>query len=441
MRYKLAWVVAPIIVAAAPAHAQASDSKLSIDFNLRARLETIDGQFRPGISTSDTALLFRTGLAASYDAGPITIGGEVMDSRVYFEHKNSSVSTNEVNALEPIQAYITGKLSDTASLTGGRFTMDIGSRRLVARASFRNTTNAFTGGRFDWASKAGDSVTAFWTMPQARLPSDLPSLEDNDVKLDRERIGVQFFGASAIKAHVLGGTLQAYLYRLAEDDSPVEQTKNRHLWTPGMRLYRAPKTGQIDYEVEAAWQTGHTRSSTAITDTNDLDVSAGLVHASVGRSFAARWSPRISLAVDYASGDHAGGKYGRFDTLYGARVFEFGPSSFYGPVSRANLVSVEARVEVKPSKRWDGYIAVRPLWLDSATDSFASTSVRDAAGTAGSYAGTQFDMRARYWLVPKQLRLNAGFAMIAKGRFLTDAANAPADGDTHYGFVEVQLSI
>lgn len=431
----------PAAVIAPPAFAaDRAGSPLSIDFDLRARIETFDGQFRPGATPSDTALLLRTSLAATYDAGPVTVGGELVDSRAYFENRASSVGTTEVNALEPIQAYVTGHLGGGASLTAGRFTMNLGSRRLVARAAYRNTTNAFTGARFDWSSRAGDALTVFWTMPQTRLPDGLAAIEDNHVELDRERSGLQFFGVSGTKARVLGGTLEAYVYRLAEDDSPSQQTRNRHLWTPGLRLYRAPASGAIDWELEGAWQTGRTRATTAPTDTGDLDVSAWFGHSSVGYTVASAFQPRLSIAVDYASGDHRGGKYGRFDTLFGARVFEYGPSSFYGAVSRANLVSLVARAEIKPSGRWDGYVAVRPLWLDSATDSFSGTGVKDATGSAGHYAGTQIDWRGRYWVIPKRLRLNAGFAILAKGRFLEAAANAPNTGDTHYGFLEAEFS-
>jgi len=428
------------LVLAAPAQAQIKQGGLTIDFNLRGRMETIDGQFRPNIASGDTVMLLRTGLAATYDAGPITLGGELRDSRVYFEKARSSVSASDVNTFEPIQAYVTGRLGGGASLTAGRFTMALGSQRLISDPGFRNTTNAFTGARFDWKSAGGDSVTAFWTMPQTRLPGDLADIEDNVAHIDRERAGLQLFGASATAAHILGGTLEAYVYRLAEDDSPVQQTKNRHLWTPGLRLYHAPGKGQVDWDLEGMWQTGRTRAKTAASDITDLDVSAWSAHSSLGYTVAAPWQPRFILAFDYASGDHKGGRYGHFDKLYGAGGFEFGPTSFYGPISRANLVSLEARVEVKPNARWDGYVAVRPAWLDSATDSFGSTGVKDAAGDAGRYAGTQIDLRARYWAVPKRLRINAGFALLAKGRFLEDAANAPDTGDTHYGYIEAQFS-
>jgi hypothetical protein len=425
----------PLCLVSAPA--LADDGKLEVEGSVRARVEVIDGQFRP--NTADTgALMLRTQLRAEYDAGPVRIGGEIQDARVYFERQPTSIGTTEVNALEPTQAYLIAEISKNTELQLGRMTMDWGSRRFVSRQNYRNSTNAFTGARFDWKPGKGDSVTLFWVMPQDRLPNDKDGILDNEVELDRERIDQQFFGGRVVKSNIVGSVaLETYLYRLFERDGENFATRNRRLWTSGFRLLQAPKRGAVDFEVEAAWQGGRARASTSASDRTDLVVDAGFVHASAGYTFDAPWSPRLAFAYDYASGDRRGGSYGRFDTLFGARVFEFGPSSLYGPIGRANLSAPEVRLEVKPDKRWDGHVAVRPLWLDSATDTFSSTGLRDASGASGHYAGTQFDTRVRYWLKPGAVRLAAGVAVLAKGRFLEEAPRAPDNGDTHYGFFEV----
>ncbi len=143
---------------------------------------------------------------------------------------------------------------------------------------------------------------------------------------------------------------------------------------------------------------------------------------------------------DLASGDRAEARsYNRFDTLFGARRFDFGPTAIYGPVHRYNMMSGGARLEAKPGKSSDVMLTYRALWLNSRTDSFAATGVRDAAGRAGRFAGHQLDARLRHWLVPDLVRIDTGLAYLAKGRFLTDAANAPATGDTRYGYVDLYL--
>ncbi|MET1754189.1 alginate export family protein [Novosphingobium sp. RD2P27] len=423
----------PLCLIAAPAQAQ--DGDLEVEASIRLRVEGIDGQFRP--NTADMgALLLRTLVSAEYDAGPVRIGGEIQDARAYFDRAPSSIGTTEIDTLEPIQAYVVAELGEKAELQVGRMTMDWGSRRLVSRQNFRNSTNAFTGARLDWQPSAGNSITLFWTMPQDRRPNDREGILDNAVELNRERPDQQFFGARAMMANrVSGASLEAYLYRLVEEDAPNFATRDRHLWTGGFRLLKTPNVGAVDFEIEAVWQQGTTRASAA--DRTDLNVKAYFMHASIGRTFAAPWSPRLILSYDRASGDGRGSNYGRFDTLFGARVFEYGPSSLYGPIGRANLSSPEARLEVKPNKRWDGYFAVRPLWRENATDAFASTGLRDASGATGCYAGTQFDLRVRHWLKPDRVRVAAGAAVLAKGNFLRNAPRAPQNGNSHYGFAEI----
>jgi hypothetical protein len=82
----------------------------------------------------------------------------------------------------------------------------------------------------------------------------------------------------------------------------------------------------------------------------------------------------------------------------------------------------------------------RALWLDSATDAFGASGVRDPNGQSGRFAGQQIEGRVRYWLMPKIAQLDVGGAVLFKGRFLRDAPNAPPTGDTYYGYVGLNLS-
>jgi hypothetical protein len=419
-----------------------------ISGSFRARLEGVGGQFRPAPAPEgDRFLSFRTTILAEYDAGPVRIGGELFDSRGYLEEKDSTVGTSEINALELGQAYLGLDLGQgpgggsNGTLTVGRFTMDAGSRRLIARNQFRNTINAFTGARLEWRDRAKDRLLLFWTMPHVRLPDAGGDLRNNEIEWDRESPDLQFFGASFTKAGVLGGSLEVYGYGLIENDSAALATRNRHLFTPGVRLARSPKPGAFDYEAEAIYQTGRERGSARPADLKDLDVSAYFVHLEVGRTFQAPWKPRVALQYDLASGDGPDpDTYNRFDTLFGARRGEYGPTSLWGAVQRANLNSPALRVEASPDERWDGFLALRPLWLQTTADSFASTGVKDATGRSGKFAGEQLEARVRYWIVPGQARFETGAAWLFKGRFLKDAPSAPRDGDSRYGYADVTFT-
>ncbi|QDX25748.1 alginate export family protein [Sphingomonas suaedae] len=421
--------------------ALAQDDGFTLSGTARARAELLDEQFRP---TADDGggLWLRTTLKAEYRTGPLELVGEVQDSRTYFVDSGlPPLGTGDVNAIEPIQAYAAVKLGGGAKLTAGRFTMDWGSRRLVARAGFGNVTTSFVGARFDWNPSKGNGATLFWTMPSNRLPKDAASVRDNVVEIDNFRTGVQFFGIHATRAKIAAGVNgEAYAYRLAEEDAPGFATRNRRLWTVGLRAVKPASKNAFDGEIEAVWQSGTTRLSTGAADLNDVPVDAALLRVALGRTFDASWSPRVQVTFDYASGDGSGRTYGRYDTLFGDRVFDFGPTGIFGPIARANLKSAELRFEGKPGKRSDAYVAVRPAWLASSTDSFGGTGVRDASGASGDYAGTQIDARVRRKLMDGKLTLAVGAATLFKGRFLKEAPNAPASGNPHYGFTELSAS-
>ncbi|WP_225421128.1 alginate export family protein [Sphingomonas parva] len=415
-----------------------------IKASVRSRTEAIDGQFRPGAPESDFLQSFRSTLLAEYDAGPLRIGAEVTDSRGYGQKRNSSAGTSDINPVELTQAYVALELGDafaegsSALLTAGRFTLPIGSKRLLDAAGSSNRIPAYTGVNLDWKSAGGDRLVAFWAMPHLREPDDVESLLDNEVQWDPETTDLQFSGASFTKAKVLGGSVEVYAYALKEKDSAERPTTNRRLFTPGFRIFRAPAAAMLDYELEAAYQFGAVRASKAATDTRDLDVSAWFIHAEAGRTFTGAWKPRLSFLFDQASGDKANAAtYNRFDALFGSRRTDFGPVSLFGPVSRANVVSGGVRLEAAPSKRFDTILTARGLWLDSPTDSFGATGVRDRAGTSGRHAGQLFEVRGRYWLIPKVARLDATLAYLDKGSFLEDAPNAPDRGDTRYAGVDL----
>ena len=417
------------------------------DFTLsgtfRARLETLDNQFRPGLDRSETILSLQTTVKAEYDAKPIRIGAEIMDSRVYFDEAGTALSSNDVNSLDLVQGYLgldlggaLGRGSST-NLQLGRFTMDLGSRRLIGRNNFRNATNAFTGFRVDYKAADETRLTAFYTLPLVRLPSDQRGVLDNKAEWDRESFDLAFWGGFLSKPKLAARTnLDLYFFGVNERDAPDLATRNRQLYTPGLRLYAEPDPGRIDYEFEGAYQFGSIRASTA-ADAPIRDVSAWFIHAEVGRQFAEPWQPRVSIEYDRASGDHGGGAYNRFDSLYGPRRSDWGPTSIYGALGRSNISSPGVRLEIKPGKRWDGFLMYRAAWLDSATDSFSSTGVRDPAGQSGTFAGHQVEGRARYWIVPRILRMDTGAAWLINGRFLRDAPNANGYGNPVYGYFDL----
>jgi hypothetical protein len=423
----------------------AEEGKLVVSGSVRARFETIEGQARTGFNSADDLWNFRTRLAAEYREGSIRIGGEVYDSRAYGANAGTPLSTNEVNTLELVQAYVARDFAGPfegakSSVQAGRMTLNLGSRRFVAADDFRNTTNGYTGLKADLTFKGGASVTGIYVLPQIRLPATVNALQDNVVRFDRETGALQLRGGVAtVPFGLQKAALQASFFNLLEADQADMPSRNRHLNTTALRYFRTPAKGAFDFDVEGAVQTGATRTSTA-QNAAWQDVYATFAHVSAGYKWNAPAAPRLALDYDYVSGDKPGGRNSRFDTLFGMRRAELAPAGLYNAVGRANLSSPGVRIEIEPSPRWDAFAGYRALYLASASDAFSTTGVRDPAGASGKFAGQQFDARVRYWLAPQKLRLESNFTYLAKGGFLKRAPNAPAGGDTKYLVLDLTAS-
>lgn len=411
---------------------------LKVSGSVRLRYETLDGQPRVGLPASDEQLALRSTLAAEYNTGVIRFGGELYDSRAWLHRPNDALSANEVNALELVQAYVAADLDapfgkgSKLGVQAGRFTLNLGSRRLVAADDYRNTTNGYTGLRADVRTRSGLAATAIYVLPQIRLPDDRPSLEAHHVQWDRESFDLQLWGGYLSHNKLIEGvTAEVGYFGLLERDWPGHPTRNRDLDTVSARLIREPKAGSADFEVELISQTGDIRTSVS-PGAPRQGVRASFVHADFGYSFAGQAKLRLSIEYDRASGDAAGGKYGRFDTLFGMRRADLAPAGIYNAIGRANIETLGLRAEIAPQPAWDAFAAYRPMWLAEKTDSFSTTGVRDPSGAAGRFAGHQLEGRVRYWLVKGSLRAEVNALWLAKGRFLERAPNAPATGDTRY---------
>jgi Alginate export len=427
----------------AAAQESAESAKLKISGSVRLRAETIDGQPRAGFNASDDLFNLRTRVLGEYDAGGVRFGAEFYDSRVDLEEAGTPVSTNEVNTAELVQAYVAADIdapwSGRTSLQAGRFTLNLGSRRLVAADEYRNTTNGYTGLRADLRGARGASATLIYVLPQVRLPDDVVDVRAGRTQFDREDDDLQLFGGVYTRPALAEKTiLQATYFGLRERDHNDEQTRDRELDTIGLRAYREPAAGAFDFDLEGFAQSGSI-SANATPNAARLDVSAWFAHAELGWRWDAPWRPRLAAAIDTASGDEPGGDYQRFDTLYGMRRGELAPSGLYNAVGRANVLAPGLRIEVAPNARLDAFFAWRGLWLAEATDAFSTSGVRDASGASGDFAGSQFDARLRYWLAPERLRVEANLVYLDKGGFLRSAPNVSSSEDAVYTALDLTV--
>jgi hypothetical protein len=428
---------------AAGAQARACDT-LTADGSVRARYELIENQPRPDYREDETVSSLRTTLFAECTKGIWRAGVELIDSRVFGLKSNSAISANDVNVLEPVQAYVGADFhvgdKAMAAVQLGRFTINPNQRRQMTIDDYRNTTNGYTGLRASLAFKTGETVQVVAVAPQLRLPADDVSLRDLRRGLDRESLHLLFWGVIANGMDVgHGDKLELSYFGLRETDAASRPSRDRRLATFSARFYRPRAPGAWDYEVEVLRQLG-TISADMAPGAAKLDVSAGFARANLGYRFRDRWKTRLAAEFDWGSGDDAGPKYGRFDALYTVRRPRLAPIGLFASSSRANILAPGARLEFEPSKRLDVLVNYHRFYLDSPTDLFASTRVQDPTDRSGRFAGDQIDSRVRYWLAQDKLRLEADYVLFAKGRFMREAPNVNDPNDTHYLSLNVTWS-
>ena len=425
--------------------------RFSLTVAHRARYEFLSDEFRRGTTGDREIAVLRTlvdGRVRLVDElGPfdgLYLGGEFQDSRAVV-NGDTPLNTTIVNSVELLRAYL--ELHDDDFMGGklmaqaGRITMDLGSRRFVSRNRYRNTINGFTGVDLHWESESGATLRGFWTMPQRRRSTRQDKLRDNEVQVDKADLDLQFWGVAASANFDGLGKGEVFMLGLHERDEKGRSTRRRQLYTPGFRLYRKPATGKFDYTIETAVQVGRSRAGSS---GGRLDHLAHFHHLEIGYRFDAPWSPRLVLQYDYASGDDDpnDSNNNRFDTLFGARRFDYGPTGIYGPIARSNVHTPGLRLQVKPGKRVTSFVALRSFWLADKRDGWTtSRGLRDTTGSSGDYLGTQIEIRIRWNVLPGNLKLETGYAHLFDGEFIDNVPQSSKPGDLSYVYAQIVIGL
>jgi hypothetical protein len=420
---------------------------LSMSVEQRTRYETQAGQFEANTQGGDQQIAMQNDVWMEAHWRKFRLGGEFLDARQFGADEGSALNNTHVNEADFIQGYLAWADQNVfysgigAEIIAGRQTLNFGSRRLVARNAMRNTINSFDGIRLRLVDYNNWQFNAFVSMPVGRYPNNSQQLLDHFHSSDEPEYQTWFSGGF-LEVFDLAWKINAelYLYHLDEGDRQRNQTANRRYFTPGMRFYMKPAKGAFDFVTETIGQFGTVRSSRAASNGEDFAHEAWYQHLDVGYTFDSPWNPRVALEYDYASGDHDPNdkKDQRFDTLFGARRFDYGPTGIYGAFARSNINSPSLRIGVSPTNDVVLGLSHRWYWLAEDKDTWTTAGLRDRSGNTDSYVGQQLELNAR-WDVNSSLSLETAWAHLYKGAFAKTAQNSPDPQDVDYFYVQSML--
>ena len=404
---------------------------LDLGMEQRTRFEVYDHPWRTiqFLGHTDPQIQQRSRVRVGLNRGPFKFLFEGQDSRVHlsdlseFDFLNTTIR-NEYDILQLFVSATAKNVFGTGLRTDvhiGRLTMDFGGRRFIARNDFRNTTNAFDGVHWQVAKDQIWRLRAFLTEPVIR----------DEIQLDEQSQRFVFWGTYVETDYLSWLRLNVYYFGL-NDQRFSTLNLQRTFSTFGGRLYSHPQTGHIDYEVESAWQTGRF---------GNTDHFAHFQHINLGYSFDLPWSPRFLIHYDYASGDRNpnDSQSSGFDTLFGARRFEYTATGSFGPFFRSNISSPGWRVIFIPTPGWTLQFKQRFWYLATSHGAFAGSGLRDTTGESGNYLGHDVELRIQ-WKANENVELEAGYDHWFKGSYfdrLPASAGLPPGGnqDTDYFYI------
>ncbi|MFN8060407.1 MAG: alginate export family protein [Vicinamibacterales bacterium] len=295
-------------------------------------------------------------------------------------------------------------------LRAGRQELVFGEQRLVGNGDWGNVARVFDGARGAFY-RPGVRIDAFVVLPARLVPDGF----------DRTKTDETFWGAVGSTTKLLPhGTLEPYalVKRLHLAIGETGTAGSVLVATYGARAVGLIAAG-FDYNVEAAWQTGH-----VATDT--LRAWAG--HYALGRSWAtAALAPRVTVEVNHASGDDdpRNERLGTFDQLYPTNHNKYGIADQMG---WRNMRDAMIGVQLSPNKKAKISTEVHHLLLATTNDGLyvdnGTRRVLNRAATSRD-VGTELDLFGAYaW--SSRVNVGAGVGYLVAGEYLNQSTGGGA---------------
>lgn len=376
------------------------------------------------------------------------------------------------------QAYVEFGNASTFPLTLklGRQLLSYGDERLIGSFDWNNIGRSFDAVKLRWEEKTWwlDAFASTVVVPTRGKYNQSDFANGNETGREQVFSGL-YFSTSAVGPE----TIDLYALYFHENPNPKYQPAalgDTNFATLGLRVKSkpgafahhaspapasdgksvadekatpppsAPKPVGLDYDLEAAFQTGKVRG---------LDLTAFAVHSGLGYTFDVPWSPRIGVEYNYASGDSnpADGNIETFQNLFPTNHKFYG---FMDVFSWQNMHNPAISLKVEPTKTLSAQVDYHAFWLATNEDVWyranGSTAVRplsppaplnplaprpaQVARAADKYAGSELDLTVTYKPL-KQLTLQAGYSHFFAGSYLKDTG---AHDDADFGYVQATLS-
>ncbi|MCX6550920.1 MAG: alginate export family protein [Acidobacteria bacterium] len=283
----------------------------------------------------------------------------------------------------------------------GRQELTIGSSRLISASPGLNTKRSFDGARLVFGSGS-------WTVEGAvALLTEMSKgvLDDDPLR------GVKFWGVAAARPSPrwVKGLLVLYYLGVKNDDARFAQGLGRDLrHTFGVSWRGSGPHLDLNYDV--IFQAG---------SFNDVAARAWAVSTETGHGFSkTRWSPRLSVRFNSASGDHdaADPHLQSFNPLFPGSSYA-GIVGLFGPT---NMTDVTPTITVTPRKNFILGFEQPNYWRSSTGDGLYNVNLqvmaRPTAGT-GRYVGSSFNIFT-VWQARRHLQITGAIMRMQSGGFL-----------------------
>jgi hypothetical protein len=212
--------------------------------------------------------------------------------------------------------------------------------------------------------------------------------------------------------------LEAYALLLIDDMAMMGEIANgkTRFVTLGFRIAR--KTGNWDYSVEVPFQIGDVRGD---------NLQAFAFAAVFGYTFAtARWKPRASIEVAYASGDAnpADGDQDAFQHLFPTNHLYYG---YMDLVGWSNILDLRVRLVAKPTGKITITLDYHYFWRPEREGNWINAGggvIRTGAPGTSRHLGDEVDLQI-IWKPNKPLSFLAGYAIFVPGSFISQTGQDP----------------